>query len=422
MNNLGAAQVAKTTYGARDSQTNGFTKMKGFKGDEAGLEVKFRVEASRCFRKCSINRFVSQTSNRLPQSRIWVDVANFNKQLHGDLVSLMEECTEGGKLATQTWLQAWRDSSKSCECFARDLAMMCRTSGNRYTWCASTQVTAKFGANVGLQMPETAAAWSKLAANSGLGTTRTRPAWARSECTAKRVCPSHRSPCPLRSRWLPGCWGRPPCISFAWNWSHTPVLEVPRDVREATAGQWPLLAAIAGAGAMYSPTGAGAAYDTAGAGAMFSTTDAGAAYPTGASEMYITICAGAASSAGAGALYSSKGVSNVRRCWCDVLHHWRRKRAGEEYDTAGASSYKGMTPQRLCCAQKICPKILRDYLAMQAASIVSPGKQRLTIEKFVQARWHGLGASPMDVDALAKTKRRQERRQRKRQREQVKEV
>ena len=43
----------------------------------------------------------------------------------------------------------------------------------------------------GLQLPETAAAWSKLAAvpasssrrssNSGLGSTRTRPAWSRSE-------------------------------------------------------------------------------------------------------------------------------------------------------------------------------------------------------------------------------------------------
>ena len=92
-------------------------------------------------------------------------------QLHGDLVSVMEECTEGfeivrnpktdvgldarrrlnhtydprnkpiekhtvagevaravASLAIQTWLQAWRDSSKSCEWFARDLATMCRTS------------------------------------------------------------------------------------------------------------------------------------------------------------------------------------------------------------------------------------------------------------------------------------------------------
>ena len=26
---------------------------------------------------------------------IWADMANLNMQLHGDLVSLMEECTEG---------------------------------------------------------------------------------------------------------------------------------------------------------------------------------------------------------------------------------------------------------------------------------------------------------------------------------------
>ena len=34
LTNLGAAQVAKTTYDARDFQTKAFSKMKGFKGDE----------------------------------------------------------------------------------------------------------------------------------------------------------------------------------------------------------------------------------------------------------------------------------------------------------------------------------------------------------------------------------------------------
>ena len=116
-------------------------------------------------------------------------MANFNMQPHGDLVSLMEDCTEGFEiarntktevgldawrrlnhkcdprkplrniqllrgcsrhrmLAVQTWLQAWRDSSKSCEWFARDLTTMCRTSGNRQVeetlWngkeCAETRV------------------------------------------------------------------------------------------------------------------------------------------------------------------------------------------------------------------------------------------------------------------------------------------
>ena len=53
--------------------------------------------------------------------------------------------------------------------------------------------------------------------------------------------------------------------------------------------------------------------------------------------------------------------------------------------------------------QKICPKILRD-LAVQASSIHFCEKQRLTIEKSLQANVHGAGATPMDVDALAKTK------------------
>ena len=56
------------------------------------------------------------------------------------------------------------------------------------------------------------------------------------------------------------------------------------------------------------------------------------------------------------------------------------------------------------CIQKICPKILRDHLAVQASSIESPEKQRMTIEKFLQANVHGTRASPMNVDALAKTK------------------
>ena len=55
------------------------------------------------------------------------------------------------------------------------------------------------------------------------------------------------------------------------------------------------------------------------------------------------------------------------------------------------------------CIQKICPKILGDHLAVQASSIDSPEKQRLTIEKFLQANAHGAGATHTDVDALSKT-------------------
>ena len=124
----------------------------------------------------TINRFLSRTFNMLSPNKNLSDVANFNMQFHGDLASFMEECTEGfeilrdtktavgldawrrlnhkydprnpvrniqllensshrRKLATQTWLQAWKCSSKSW--FARDLAMMIKTSGNRFTWCAS---------------------------------------------------------------------------------------------------------------------------------------------------------------------------------------------------------------------------------------------------------------------------------------------
>ena len=58
----------------------------------------------------------------------------------------------------------------------------------------------------------------------------------------------------------------------------------------------------------------------------------------------------------------------------------------------------------MVCIQKICPKLFRDHLAVQAASIDSLEKQRLRIEKFLQANVHGSGATPMVVDALAKTK------------------
>ena len=58
----------------------------------------------------------------------------------------------------------------------------------------------------------------------------------------------------------------------------------------------------------------------------------------------------------------------------------------------------------MVCIQKICPKILRDHLAVQAASTDSSEKQRLTIGKFLQANVHGSRATPMDIHALAKIK------------------
>ena len=58
----------------------------------------------------------------------------------------------------------------------------------------------------------------------------------------------------------------------------------------------------------------------------------------------------------------------------------------------------------MVCIQKIFAKILRVHLAVQASSVDSTEKQRLTIEKFLQTSVHGSGATPMDVDAVAKTK------------------
>ena len=58
----------------------------------------------------------------------------------------------------------------------------------------------------------------------------------------------------------------------------------------------------------------------------------------------------------------------------------------------------------MVCIQKNCPKIFRDHLAVQASFTDSPEKQRLTIEKLLQANVQWSGATPMDVDAIAKTK------------------
>ena len=54
----------------------------------------------------------------------------------------------------------------------------------------------------------------------------------------------------------------------------------------------------------------------------------------------------------------------------------------------------------MVCIQKICPKIRRDHLAVQAASFDFSEKQRLRIEKFLQANVHGSGATSMDVHDL----------------------
>ena len=99
LTNLGAAQVAKTTYDARDFQTKAFSKMKGFKGDEnawpdwrykfrelleeAGTDKSSVGRLSRLrgvsvkqlrswigLRTDTISRFLSLTSNKLLRGRI----------------------------------------------------------------------------------------------------------------------------------------------------------------------------------------------------------------------------------------------------------------------------------------------------------------------------------------------------------------
>ena len=99
LTNLGAAQVAKTTYHARDFQTTAFSKMKGFKGDEKAWpdwRYKLRVEASRCFRQAAAildwadDRYdhpISESDIQPVAAREnWIDMANFSMQLHGDVV------------------------------------------------------------------------------------------------------------------------------------------------------------------------------------------------------------------------------------------------------------------------------------------------------------------------------------------------
>ena len=101
LSHLGAAQVAKTTYDARDLQTKAFTKMKGFKGDEKARpdwRYKFRVEASRYFQQAAAildwaedrhDQSISESDiQQVAAKENWVDMASFNMQLHGDLVPL----------------------------------------------------------------------------------------------------------------------------------------------------------------------------------------------------------------------------------------------------------------------------------------------------------------------------------------------
>ena len=245
LTSLGAAQVAKTTYDARDFQTKAFAKMQGIKGDEKAWpdwRYKFRAEASKSFRQAAAILDWAQDMYDQPISESdiqqvvakenWADMANFIMKLHGDLVSLMEECTGGFETVRNTKTE------------------------------------------VGLDV------------------------WRR-----------------LNHKYDPR---NPP--------RNTQLLEK-------------LLAP------------------------------------------------------------SQVGYADVVASMERLLQELRvvRQRFGDDVQNLWKSIH-------MVCIQKICPKFLRNHLAVQASSIDSPEKQGLTIEKFLQANVHGAGATPMDVDALAKTK------------------
>ena len=92
--------------------------------------------------------------------------------------------------------------------------------------------------------------------------------------------------------------------------------------------------------------------------------------------------------------------------YSDVLQAWRDSGKSCEWFARDFAMMCRTSGNRhtWCASRKICPKILRDHFGVQAPSIDSLEKRRLTIEKFLQANVHGSQATPMDVDALAKTK------------------
>ena len=83
---------------------------------------KFRVEALRCFHHAAAILDWAENRSDQPISEAdiqqvaskenWGDMVNFNMQLHGDLVSFMEECTEDFETVrntkTEVGLDAWR--------------------------------------------------------------------------------------------------------------------------------------------------------------------------------------------------------------------------------------------------------------------------------------------------------------------------
>ena len=182
---LCATQVAKTTYDARNFQTKAFAKMKGFKSDEKAWpdwRYMFRVEASMCFHQAAAildwaedkydQPIFESDIQQVAAKEKWIDMANFNMQLDGDLVSLMEDCTEGFEIGrntkTEVGFDAWRrlnhefdprNPLRNIQLLERLLAPsrvdysdvvaiverleqeLRVVSGNLYTWCASRNLS-----------------------------------------------------------------------------------------------------------------------------------------------------------------------------------------------------------------------------------------------------------------------------------------
>ena len=99
--------------------------MKGFKGNEkawSDWRYKFRVEASRCFQQAAAildwaeDKYDQQISEsdiqQVAAKENWKDMANFDMQLHGDLVSLMEERTEGFEIVRNTKTEVGLDAQR----------------------------------------------------------------------------------------------------------------------------------------------------------------------------------------------------------------------------------------------------------------------------------------------------------------------
>ena len=106
--------------------------MECFEADEQewpDWRYKFRVEASVCFRQAAAildwveDRYDKPISEydvqQVAVTENWTDMENFNMQVHGDLVSLVEGCIEGFEIVrntkTEVGLDAWRRLNHKCD-------------------------------------------------------------------------------------------------------------------------------------------------------------------------------------------------------------------------------------------------------------------------------------------------------------------